>query len=299
MSSNIVEKKTGYFKSFDGTEIYYEVHGEGQPLILNYGIGCLINHWHHQIRYFSKKYQVIAYDYRAHHLSGIPENKNHLNIDSMAKDMKALCDHLEISQATFVGHSFGVQLLVRAYDMFPELFKNMIFINGFVQNPLAGMFGNDLALSFFHLFKSGYGLLPETSTQLWKLAIENPIAIKLSALAGGFNLKLTSLKDIEIYARGVASLDLDAFIRLFESMLNYDGKTVLESVTIPTLIIAGQNDTVTPLKHPQEMHQLIANSSFQLVPMGSHCSQLDMPDLVNLRMDQFLSLPNKKSLPNN
>lgn len=294
---NLTEKKTGYFKSFDGTRIYYEMRGSGPPLILNYGIGCLMNHWHPQIKHFSSKFQVITYDYRAHHLSETPENLNHLDIDSMARDIRALCDELGIEKAHFCGHSFGVQLLVRTYDMYPELFEDLVFINGFVQNPLIGMFGNDLALSFFHFFKSGYGLLPETLTRLWKMAIENPLAIQLSALAGGFNLKLTALKDIEIYARGVSTLDLQAFLRLFESMLNYDGRPVLERIEVPTLVVAGKNDSVTPLKHQEDLHKKIKNSSFLVVPFGSHCSQLDMPDLINLKMDQFYSLPRKKSLP--
>jgi len=293
----MTEKKTGTFKSFDGTKIYYESRGEGPPLILNYGIGCLMNHWHFQVRHFSSHFRVITYDYRAHHLSDVPENFRHLDLDSMARDIKALCDELGIEKAHFCGHSFGVQLLVRAYDMYPELFEDLVFINGFVQNPLAGMFGNDVALSFFHLFKSGYELLPETLTHLWKMAIENPLAVHLSALAGGFNLKLTALKDVEIYARGVSSLDLNAFLRMFESMLNYDGNAVLERIEVPTLVIAGAKDAVTPLKHQEEMHQQIKNSSYLVVPMGSHCSQLDMPELVNLRMEQFYLQPQKKSLP--
>lgn len=294
---SFTEKKTGYFKSFDGTRIYYEVRGSGEPLILNYGIGCLMNHWHPQIKHFSHKYQVITYDYRAHHFSDVPESFGHLDIDSLARDLKCLCDELGIEKAHFCGHSFGVQLLIRAYDMHPELFEDLVFINGFVQNPLVGMFGNDLALSFFHLFKSGYGLLPETLTQIWKMAIENPLAFQLSALAGGFNINLTALKDIEIYARGVASLDLKAFLCLFESMLNYDGHSVLERIEVPTLIVAGQSDSVTPVKHQESLHQQIKNSSFLLVPYGSHCTQLDMPDLVNLRMDQFYLKNQKKSLP--
>lgn len=292
----LIEKKTGYFKSFDGTKIYYETHGSGPPLILNYGIGCLMNHWHPQVKHFSKKFTVITYDYRAHHLSEVPEDLNRLDLDSMAQDIKALCHELQIEKAHFCGHSFGVQLLVRTYDMYPELFEDMVFINGFIQNPLAGMFGSDMTLSFFHLFKSGFGLLPETLTEVWKMAIQNPLAVHLSALAGGFNIKLTALKDIEIYAKGVSSLDLNAFIQIFESMINYDGHSVLERIQVPTLVIAGASDSVTPVKHQESLHHQIKGSSFLLVPYGSHCSQLDMPDLVNLKMDQFYMLPRQKRL---
>lgn len=292
---NLVPKQTGTFRSFDGTRIYYEVRGEGFPIVLNYGIGCLINHWRHQIKHFSQSYKVIAYDYRAHHRSEIPENREHLSIDAMAQDLKSLLDHLEIQKASLWGHSFGAQMLVRHCDLFPEFAHSLVFINGFAENPLRGMFGTDLTQSFFQLFKSGYHILPETLSYLWRGAVQNPLAIHLSALAGGFNLRLTSLKDIEIYARGIASMDLGAFITLFESMLQYDGKPVLERITAPTMIIGGKQDSVTPQEHQEEMHQLLKNSDFFMVPYGSHCTQLDMPELVNLKIERFLaSRANKK-----
>lgn len=287
-------KETGSFRSFDGTRIYYESRGEGPPIVLNYGIGCLINHWRHQIRHFSKTHRVIAYDYRAHHLSEIPENRENLNVDAMAQDLKGLMDHLEIPRASVWGHSFGAQMLVRHYDLFPEQVESLVFVNGFVQNPLHGMFGSDVTQSAFQLFKSGYEVLPETLSYLWKLGLQNPLAVHLSALAGGFNLQLTSLKDIEIYARGIAAMDLSAFLKIFESMLNYDGKPVLERIEAPTLIIGGKQDTVTPLKHQEEIHQLIKGSEFCMVPYGSHCTQLDMPELVNLKIEKFLEDQQKK-----
>lgn len=286
---NLVPKETGYVKSFDGTKIYYEVRGEGRPLVFAYGIGCLINHWNHQIRHFSKSYKTIAFDYRAHHKSEIPQSREHLTIDALAQDIEAIVTQLHLDKVGLFGHSFGAQVSIRTYDMFPELISNLVFINGFAANPIQGMFGNDLASTFFHLFREGYESLPETLSYLWRTAVNNPLAIQLSALAGGFNLQLTHLKDIEIYARGVAAIDLSAFITLFENMMNYDGRPVLERIAVPTLIIAGKNDSVTPLKHQEDMHRKIKGSEYLMVPYGSHCTQLDMPELVNLKAEQFFS----------
>lgn len=286
---NLVTKETGTFRSFDGTRIYYEVRGQGEPLILNYGIGCLMNHWRHQVRHFSQNHQVITYDYRAHHRSAIPESRERLNMDAMVEDLKCLMDHLQIPSAGLWGHSFGVELLLRMFSLYPHMCKHLIFINGFAKNPLAGMFGSDVTSSFFQLFKSGYQFLPETLSYVWRLAVQNPLAVHASALAGGFNLKLTSLKDIEIYARGIAAMDLSAFITMFQSMIDYDGTDILETINVPTLIIGGKQDSVTPQKHQQEMHRKIPKSEFMMVPYGSHCTQLDMPDLVNLRIEKFLS----------
>src|SRR5690606_26049204 len=161
-----------------------------------------------------------------------------------AEDLKALLDHLEIQKASLWGHSFGVQMLVRHYDLFSTFAHSLVFINGFVRNPLQGMFGSEITSSIFNVIKSGYHVLPETISYVFRQSVQNPLAIQLSALAGGFNLQLTSLKDIEIYARGMASMDLNSFLQLFESMLNYDGRPVLNRIQVPTIIIGGMKDSV-------------------------------------------------------
>lgn len=112
--------------------------------------------------------------------------------------------------------------------------------------------------------------------------------MRISALAGGFNLNLTSLRDLEIYGRGVAAVDLDVFIELFNDMLRYDGRAVLERIRVPSLVIGGTLDSITPLPLQREIHEGIAGSEMLVVPYGTHCTQLDMPDLVNLKIEQFL-----------
>jgi pimeloyl-ACP methyl ester carboxylesterase len=76
---------------------------------------------------------------------------------------------------------------------------------------------------------------------------------------------------------------------MFEAMMDYDGRAVLERIMVPTLIISGKKDSVTPQSHQEEMHKKIRSSQFLMVPYGSHCTQLDMPDFVNLAIEKFLS----------
>lgn len=289
MNSNFIfQKETGFYKSFDGTDIYYEVRGEGEPLVFVYGIACLINHWHHQIEYFSKKYKTIVFDLRGHHKSSQITSTQNLNLESIAKDLVGLMKHLQISSASFAGHSFGVPILFEAYKQDPSLFKKMILINGFARNPIKGMFGLDIVEPFFHGVKSQYQKSPEFWNQVWRKAINNPISMALAGLAGGFNLRLTQFKDIEVYARGVSQLDLSVFIPLFESLMSFDGTEILGQISCPALILCGENDNVTPAQFQKDMQVAIPKSELVTVPYGSHCTHLDFPDYVNLRMDSFL-----------
>ncbi|MFK8137362.1 MAG: alpha/beta fold hydrolase [Bdellovibrionales bacterium] len=284
---NEVTKETGYVTSFDGTKIYYEMRGEGKPIFLAYGIGCLINHWRHQIKYFSQNYKVIVIDYRGHHLSESPADYEDLNVDAIAKDIKAVCDHLKVEKLSFWGHSFGSPAVLRAYDMYPEMFENLVLINGFATNPMKGMFGLDFD-PIIRNIKQGYEKLPITISSLWRIGIDNPISQRLAGLTGGFNLSLTSFKDIQAYAKGVAAIDFEIFMKLFEAMMNYNGEAMLDTIKVPTLIVGGSKDSVTPLKFQKALHSKIKGSKLQVIPYGSHCSQLDMPDLVNLRIEKFL-----------
>lgn len=285
---NIIKKTTGYATSFDGTPIFYEIRGEGKPLVLCYGIGCLMNHWHNQVKFFSNQYQVILLDYRGHHQSPIPQQHDNLNLDACVQDIKSVVDHLGLKKVTFMGHSWGTQLLVRLYDLHPELFENFVSVNGFVNNPIVGMFGSNLPATAFELMKQFYQQVPETTNYLWQKLTYNALTIKFTQMSGGFNPKLTKVKDIEVYLKGVASINIEVFIKLFEAMMNYDGKPVLEKIEVPTLLIAGEQDFVTPIKHQEEMNRKIKSSELTRVPFGSHCSMLDMPEFVNLRIEKFL-----------
>jgi pimeloyl-ACP methyl ester carboxylesterase len=292
MSSDIttteIEKKTGYVSAIDGTPIYYEVRGKGEPLVLIYGIACLMNHWHKQVEHFAQTHQVILFDIRGHHKSVPVNNINNFTYEHLAFDIKSLLQHLNIKKAHFVGHSFGVPYLIKTYEQFPELFLSMTFINGFARNPLKKLFGLDFVEPLFKFIREQHTKHPDLWNNLWRGMIDNPLAFQLAALAGGFNIRLTQFKDIEMYGRGVSRLELIYFFELFEQLLKFDGTSVLPYIDIPALVIAGDRDMLTPTSFQREMHDQIKGSEFLLIPYGSHCSQLDFPEFVNLKLADFL-----------
>lgn len=285
----MIQVENGYFTSFDGTKIYYETRGQGEPLVLVYGIACLMNHWHHQIEYFSKTHKVITFDLRGHHKSKEVGNMDELTIEAMGKDLVGLCDHLGLTKAHFAGHSFGGPVLLSAYAVRPWMFKSICLVNSFAKNPIENMFGLDVVGPFYRYVKDQFFKNPDLWTTLWRVAVDNPLSMQLAALAGGFNISLTQFKDIEVYARGVARMDLPIFFKLFDSMMNFDGEEILQSVKSPTLVISGEKDGVTPKSFQARMHELIPDAEFFNIPYGSHCCQLDFPEYFNLRYEKFLT----------
>lgn len=281
--------ESGYINSFDGTPIYYEKRGSGKPLIFVYGIACLMNHWHHQVEYFSQSRMVITFDLRGHHKSSDLKNSSTLNLNSLAQDIISLCEHFKIAKADFAGHSFGGPILIELYKIKPELFNSLCLVNAFAKNPIKNMFGLDVVEPFYKYIRSQYEKSPELWSTLWRHAVDNPVSMQLAALAGGFNISLTHFKDIEVYARGVARMELGVFFQLFEELMNFNGDEVLESIDTPTLIVSGEKDGVTPKSFQADLHEKIKGSQFFNIPYGSHCCQLDFPDYFNLRYEKFLS----------
>jgi pimeloyl-ACP methyl ester carboxylesterase len=288
-----VQKETGTFKSFDGTSIYFETRGEGTPIVFIYGICCQMNHWHHQMVYFSQRHKVITFDIRGHHKSEAPLSANGLTIKDVAKDVQGLLQHLNVPKAHLAGHSFGVPILIELSQLAPDLAISYAFVNGFAKNPIKGMFGLNLAEPLYRFIKQQHESAPELMKEIWRAAVNNPVSMWLMALAGGFNFHLTQLKDMEIYTKGASLISLDIFLPLFEDLMNFDGDSRLKKMTAPTLILSGEKDAVTPLRFQEEMHTLVKNSDLVVVPYGSHCTQLDYPDYVNLKLENHFAIAEK------
>lgn len=111
----------GNYITLDGAKLYYEVYGEGEPLLLIHGNGGNIAYMKPQIEFFSKKYKVIIPDCRGRGKSEL--GKDSLTYAQMAKDISGILDNLKIDSAYVVGRSDGgILTLLLAID-YPEKIK--------------------------------------------------------------------------------------------------------------------------------------------------------------------------------
>lgn len=95
----------GRFVGLNGIRLYYEVYGEGQPLLLIHGNGQSIRHMANQIDFFSGNYRVLVADSRGHGKSEFTPGQ--LTYEQMAEDINALLDHLGLNALYVLGWSDG------------------------------------------------------------------------------------------------------------------------------------------------------------------------------------------------
>jgi len=101
---------SGYFKSFDSTRIYYEVHGSGYPVVMVHGFVVNGNSWKRTALFtdlLQKGYKVITMDLRGNGKSDKPTNDSAYMNDAEAKDIMALLDYLHVHLYHLIGYSRG------------------------------------------------------------------------------------------------------------------------------------------------------------------------------------------------
>src|SRR5207237_9697351 len=95
-------------------------------------------------------------------------------------------------------------------------------------------------------------------------------------------------EDFLPYLTGLAGVDLDLFWRMLGNAAAHDAYDHLPKVDVPTLVVAGEKDTFTPMWLSVRMHAAIPGSEFLVLPGGSHAAPLEQPEMLASRLRRFL-----------
>lgn len=105
-------------------EMYYEVHGEGEPLVLVHGYFCSSQQWSHFIPEFQERFQLVIPDCRGHGRTNNPSDE--LTSRQVALDVFKMLDHLNIEHIKGMGFSAGGEVLLHMATQQPERIQSMI-----------------------------------------------------------------------------------------------------------------------------------------------------------------------------
>lgn len=280
----------GYFRTRDGIRLYYSVEGprNATPLIFCYGLVCSKLQWKYQMEHFKKTHRVYYMDYRGHGMSARPEDASTVTIEMCARDILDFLNELKIPTATVLGHSLGVNIILDLFRIAPDRVKALVLANGTPKDPFETMFHHNFLQVMFPAVKAVHSLFPEMLQKFWASQGTNPINQEFIALAG-FNPKYAKRADINEYLRLTSTVDLDIFLNLLNDFMKTDATPWLHEVNVPTLIIAGEKDKITPPLNQRIFGKLIPGAEFHLIAEGSHCPQMEKADLVNEVIGNFLT----------
>ncbi len=129
--------------------MYYEIHGEGEPLVLIHGI-LDISGWSNQIPTLSQRYRVVAFDNRG--VGRTDSTEPPYTTAGMADDTAGLLDVLGIDQAHIVGYSLGGAIAQELAIKYPERVKSLILAGAFARLSPIVLSRNKL---FMRMLKEG------------------------------------------------------------------------------------------------------------------------------------------------
>lgn len=128
LNSMSVLTESGYAE-VNGTNLYYEMAGAGDPVVLLHGLGGDTRYWQVVFDTLAPQYQVVRYDLRGFGRSALPTTEPYTHVD----DLKALLDYLGIGRAHLMGNSFGGNQAIQFALAYPAATRSLVLISNDVQ----------------------------------------------------------------------------------------------------------------------------------------------------------------------
>ena len=221
--------------------------------------------WQAQIDFFQQDFFVICYDTRGHGASSAPQGP--YSIDQLGQDVVNLLDHLNVEKAAFCGISMGGLTGQWLAIHRPERFNQVVVCN------TAAKIGQEQAWNDRAALVREQGLQPIASTAASRWFTEPFIQSNATVVN---NLQ-----------NDLAAGSAEGYASCCEALAKADVREQLKDITVPVLVVAGQQDPVTTVVDAQFMVERIANS--QLFEINaSHISNVELPNEFNQAVKQFI-----------
>lgn len=273
-------------------KLYYEVSGTGQPVVLIHGWPLSGRSWEPQTAALvNSGYRVVSYDRRGFGWSSQPWSG--YDYDTLAADLHALIEELDLRDATLVGFSMGGGEVVRYLSRYGASRVARIVLASAVppylylsdDNPGGGL--DDATIQQF-----------EDAVREDRLAFLDDFTGKFYS-PSGFTGLLTDLvsEPMRMYARHIASFaSPKATLDCINSFARTDFRSDVSSISIPTLIIHGDSDKIVPFEvSGKRSHEMIVGSRLALISGGPHGVNLTHKQEFNDALLHFLGETDSKA----
>jgi 3-oxoadipate enol-lactonase len=254
------------------TEVYYIDVGrrEGLPIVFIHGFPFSHEMWQPQIQLLEKEFRAVAYDIRGHGEAGVGDGQYMLEF--FVDDLVGLLDFLRIEKAVLCGLSMGGYIALRMVERNPERVRALV-----LADTQSKADSNEAKLRRAASIKA-------VRTKGVEAYAEN--FLKTAFAADSFRKKPDVVEKIRRII--VSNWSQGVCAALLALATRTDTTDALPNIKVPTLILVGEHDTLTPPSASQEMHSKIQNSEIHIIPDSAHLSNLENPDEFNKYLRNFL-----------
>lgn len=263
------------YAELNGAPLYYQVTGQGEPLVLIHAGIADSRMWHAQTTAFSASRRLITFDLRGFGRSQIPAAavRHH-------EDLHALLAHLDIQRADIVGISFGGRVAIDFALAYPQHVGRLVLgapsIGGDPSSPEI----DDFAEQEEALLDAGdLDAASELNVRFW---VDGPRRSMAHVPAAVRDLVRTMQRD----AFGVPIPDGARF-----EGLKPPAADRLHELTMPILVLVGDADHAPVIERARQLAQSVSDGRLIVMPDAGHMLSLEYPETFNEHLRDFLNIP--------
>lgn len=242
--------------------IYYEVHGQGEPLLLIAGLGNDCQAWQFAINTLSNHFKTIIFDSRGVGRSDTPSAP--YSVKEMAADTIALLDHLKIENAHIIGHCLGGFIAQEIAINNSHRVRKLILE---ATSPFTTRRNADLFMNFYDAWKSGMDMeLWMKQLLYWLLSQKSVEDEKFFNSMLRYNLDYPYPQPIE------------GFLGHVQAFSNFNSSKELYRISSETLMLIGSDDILTLPGETELLYQGITRASYPIyIENAAHSIHLEQP----------------------
>ncbi|MBI3967410.1 MAG: alpha/beta hydrolase [Chloroflexi bacterium] len=259
----------------NGIELFYEITGEGYPIVWSHEFAGDYRSWDPQVSFFSRLYQNVTYNNRGYPPSGVPTDPDAYSQDQSVDDLHGLMQHLGLKDAHVAGLSMGGNVALNFALKYPELCRSIVVAGCGAGTTNRERFERDVRQSvelmqtkgmdaFVDLYAAGPTRQPYLRKDPKGYQVFKEQFAAHSTLGSALTFQGVQLRRPPIY----------------------ELKDKMNRLTVPTLVLIGDEDE--PCVDPAVfMKREIPTAGLVVIPQSGHTINLEEPDAFNRAVLDF------------
>ncbi len=284
--------RSGFVKTPDGVQLHWSAVGHGPVMACCNGVGVGTFFWKYLRQHFADRYTVVTWDYRGHGKSDLrldPELTD-LSVARHADDLILVLDAVRggAEPVVLLGHSMGCQVILEAWRRHPERVGALVLLQGTAGHVLDTFFGWSGSPRVFARVRGLAMSLGRATNAIMRPLLETPMAETIGLKAKMMDPHYTRPEDLRNYLDHLARMDLRVFLGCVLEAQNHSAWEDLQRIDVPTLVIAADGDTFTPVACSRRVCSMIPGAELLVLGGATHAALIEQPQTIHHRLERFL-----------
>ncbi|KAA3645849.1 MAG: alpha/beta fold hydrolase [Chloroflexi bacterium] len=260
---------------------YWDV-GQGPPVLLLHGVGCMVEVWYRNIPALAKKHRVIALDFLGHGYSSKP--KKFMGLGMVGEFLQSFFQEIGVNEkVSLIGNSLGGGISLTFALQRPEMVNRLVLVS-------SGGLGRDIPILLRLVSNLPIPLvwLPPAPRRLLRFFLDNAVYTSEVITDEMFEAFQDLYKDMETRL---------SLMRILNYLIGLHGANPamvdpilenIDSLDMPILLTWGEQDVVLPVRHGHWAVEALPNAQLQVFNPGGHMTFMEYPDEWNEIVLEFL-----------